>query len=51
MRRPFGGWDEPPRTPEDWAAQTVEYIRKEIREPSIVVANSNLCTVARGGRQ
>ena len=46
MKRPFGGWNEPPRTPTEWAEQTLTYIREEVREPCIVVGQSNLCTVA-----
>ena len=27
MKRPFGGWDEGPRTPTEWAEQTLAYVR------------------------
>lgn len=46
MKRPFGGWDEPPRTPTEWAQQTLAYVREEVKEPCVVVGQSNLCTVA-----
>ena len=46
MKRPFGGWDEPPRTPAEWAEQTLSYIRDEVGEPCVVVGQSNLCAVA-----
>ena len=29
MKRPFGGWDEGPRTPTEWAEQTLAYVRSE----------------------
>ena len=41
-----GGWEVPPRTPAEWAEQTVAYIRDEIGEPAIVIGQSNLCAVA-----
>lgn len=46
MKRPFGGWLEPPRTPTEWAEQTLAYIEDHIGEPCIVAGQSNLCTVA-----
>jgi len=46
MKRPFGGWDEPPRTPREWAEQVVAYVQDEVGEPCVVVGQSNLCTVA-----
>lgn len=45
-RRPLGGWDEPPRTPVEWAEQVIDYIENEVGEPCVVVGQSNLCTVA-----
>eukprot|EP00966_Prymnesium_polylepis_P284547 6574016-Prymnesium_polylepis.1 len=41
-----GGWDEPPRTPRQWAEQVVSYVHNEVGEPCVVVGQSNLCTVA-----
>ena len=41
-----GGWVEPPRTPKEWAEQVVAYVRDELKEPAVVVGQSNLCTVA-----
>lgn len=41
-----GGWDVPPRTPEEWARQTLHYVREEVGEPCVIVGQSNLCTVA-----
>ena len=46
MKRPFGGWDQPPRTPTEWAEQTLEYVRDEVGAPCVVVGQSNLCAVA-----
>jgi pimeloyl-ACP methyl ester carboxylesterase len=46
MKKPFGGWAEPPRTPKEWAEQTLSYVRDEVREPCVIVGQSNLCTVA-----
>ena len=46
MKRPFGGWSEPPRTPTDWAEQTLSYIRDYVGEPCVIVGQSNLCAVA-----
>jgi pimeloyl-ACP methyl ester carboxylesterase len=45
-RRLGGGWDQPPRTPTEWAEQVIHYVRCELGEPAIVVGQSNLCTVA-----
>ena len=45
-RRLLGGWEEPPRTPREWAEQVVAYITEEVGEPCVVVGQSNLCTVA-----
>ena len=41
-----GGWKQPPRVPREWAEQVVAYITDELREPAVVVGQSNLCTVA-----
>ena len=46
MNKPFGGWDAPPRTPREWAEQTLSYVRDEVGVPCVVVGQSNLCTVA-----
>ena len=46
MRRPFGGWDQGPRTPTEWAEQTLAYVRDEVGAPCVVVGQSNLCAVA-----
>ena len=46
MKRPFGGWDQPPRTPTEWAEQTLAYVREEVGGPCVVVGQSNLCAVA-----
>ena len=46
MKRPFGGWDQPPRTPAEWAEQTLAYVAGEVGEPCVIVGQSNLCTVA-----
>ena len=32
MKRPFGGWDQPPRTPAEWAEQTLAYVVGEVGE-------------------
>ena len=45
-RRLSGGWAEPPRTPTEWAEQTLQYIKEEVGEPCVVVGQSNLCAVA-----
>ncbi|KAL1500499.1 hypothetical protein AB1Y20_013156 [Prymnesium parvum] len=46
MRRPWGGYATPPRTPAAWAAQLLSYIRSELHEACVLVAQSNLCAVA-----
>ena len=46
MKRPFGGWDQGPRTPTEWAEQTLAYVRDEVGAPCVVVGQSNLCAVA-----
>lgn len=45
-RRLGGGWDVPPRTPREWAEQVLAYVRDEVREPCVVIGQSNLCAVA-----
>ena len=46
MKRPFGGWVEPPRTPTEWAEQTLAYVKEEVGAPCVIVGQSNLCAVA-----
>ena len=36
MKRPWGGWDEPPRTPTEWAEQVLAYVSDEVGEPCVL---------------